>query len=88
MRVVNVGGPIALGVVGAILYFAMSDMIQGVDTKMIGLILLAAAAIWLVIGLIANRPRSIVTSEHTNVQGTGDAGGARSVQREVRQDEV
>lgn len=92
MRVVNVGGPIALGVVGAILYFAMSDMVKGVDTKMVGLILLAAAVIWLVIGLIANRPRSVVTTERTNVQGTGGvapgAGGAQSYEREVRQDEV
>ena len=91
MRVVNVGGPIALGVVGAILYFAMSDMIQGVDTKMVGLILLAAAAIWLVVGLIANRPRSTVTTERANVQDTGGAapgGGAQSYEREIRRDEV
>lgn len=92
MRVVNVGGPIALGVVGAILYFAMSDMIPGVDTKMVGLILLGAAALWLVIGLIANRPRSMVTTERTNVQDSGGAapgrGGAQSYEREIRQDEV
>ena len=93
MRVVNVGGPIALGVIGAILYFAMSDMLQGVDTKMIGLILMAAAALWLVIGLFANRPRSSVTTERTNVQGTGGVApgygpGGQSVEREVRHDEV
>ena len=45
MRYVNIGGPVALGVIGAILYFAMSEMLEGVDTKMIGLILMAAAAI-------------------------------------------
>ena len=93
MRVVNVGGPIALGVIGAILYFAMSDMLQGVDTKMIGLILMAAALLWLVVGLFANRPRSSVTTERTNVQGTGGAvpghgPGGQSVEREVRHDEV
>lgn len=85
MRVVNIGGPVALGVVGAILYLAMSDLIKGVDTKMIGLILLVAAAIWLVVGLIANRPRSAVTTERTNVQG---AQGAETVEREVRHDEM
>ncbi|TBT85382.1 hypothetical protein ET989_06440 [Propioniciclava sinopodophylli] len=93
MRVVNVGGPIALGVIGAILYFAMSDMLQGVDTKMIGLILMAAALLWLVVGLFANRPRSSVTTERTNVQGTGGVApghgpGGQSVEREVRHDEL
>lgn len=93
MRVVNVGGPIALGVIGAILYFAMSDMLSGVDTKMIGLILMAAAVVWLLVGLVANRPRSVVTTERTNVQGTGgyaDGPGpaGQSVEREVRHDEV
>ncbi len=93
MRVVNIGGPIALGVAGAILYFAMSDVIPGLDTQMVGLILLGAAVIWLVLGLIANRPRSVVTTERTNVQDTGgtaprQGGGAQSYEREVRQDEV
>ncbi|MBB1501656.1 hypothetical protein H5397_09475 [Propioniciclava sp. MC1683] len=87
MRYVNIGGPVALGVIGAILYFAMSEMLEGVDTKMIGLILMAAAAIWLVFGLIANRPRSSVTTERTDVHGTG-ARGNQSVEREVRHDEV
>lgn len=85
MRIVNIGGPVALGVIGAILYFAMSDMIPGVDSKMVGLILLVAAAVWLVIGLVANRPRSAVTSERTNVHGSQ---GAETVEREVRHDEV
>lgn len=95
MRVVNLGGPIALGVVGAILYFAMSDMIPGLDSKMVGLILMGAAAVWLVLGLIANRPRSTVTTERTNVQDTGGAaprggaaGGGQSYEREIRHDEV
>ncbi|MDN5569699.1 MAG: hypothetical protein L0G22_00300 [Propionibacteriaceae bacterium] len=93
MRAVNIGGPIALGVIGAILYFAMSEMIQGVDTRMIGLILLVAAVIWLVLGLFLGRPRSHVTTERTNVQGTagevrGGQPGSRVTEREVRQDEV
>ena len=79
MRYVNIGGPVALGVIGAILYFAMSEMLEGVDTKMIGLILMAAAAIWLILGLVMARPRSSVTTERTNPAGT---------EREVRHDEV
>ncbi|WP_232547981.1 DUF6458 family protein [Propioniciclava soli] len=92
MRVANIGGPITLAVIGAILYFALSDMIEGVDTAMIGLILMVAAAIWLVVGLLVNRPRTRVTSERTDVQGTGGVAGGpvnnQVVEREVRQDEV
>ena len=93
MRVVNIGGPIALGVIGAILYFAMNDVIPGLDSKMVGLIHMGAAANWLVLGMITNRPRSVVTTERTNVQDTGgtvprQGGGAQSVEREVRHDEV
>lgn len=90
MRAVNIGGPIALGVIGAILYFAMSEMIQGVDTRMIGLILMVAAAIWLVLGLFVARPRTRVTTERTDVHGVGGAGGPqdRVAEREVRQDDI
>lgn len=85
MRYFNIGGPIAVAVLGAILYFALSDGIPGVDLRMIGLILMVAAAIWLVLGFIGTRPRSHVTSERTTTQGPG---GAQNVEREVRQDEV
>lgn len=89
MRVVNIGGPVFLGVVGAILYFAMDDMIPGVDTNVVGLILMAAAVIWLIVGLIVNRPRATVTTERTDVQGTGGAApDAQSYERRTRQDEV
>ncbi|MDO5534263.1 MAG: DUF6458 family protein [Propionibacteriaceae bacterium] len=88
MRVVNIGGPITLGVIGAILYFALTNVIEGVDTQMIGLILMVAAVLWLVLGLVANRPRTAVTSERTHVEGTGGAAGGKSVEREVRRDEV
>ena len=99
MRIVNIGGPIALGVFGAILYFAVGNFFRGVDTKTIGLILLAAAVIWLVLGLVVNRPRARVTTESTDVVGTSGtaaptvASPAQPVQnqqvvREVRQEEV
>ena len=90
MRYMNIGGPIALGVLGAIMAFAMQDMIPGFDTRTVGFILLGAALLWLVFGFIAARPRTRITSERTNVvdDGRGVRGGGQSYEREVRQDEV
>lgn len=52
----NIGGPIALMVLGAILYFALSaSVVAGVNLSMVGLILLVAGLAWLVVGLIAGR---------------------------------
>lgn len=95
MRAFNIGGPIALGVVGAILYLAVPNLLKGVDTKMIGIILFIAAVIWLVLGLVLTRPRTRVTTDRTAVQeapgqtlpGTA-APRPQVVEREVRQDEV
>ena len=48
----RIAGSIILGVVGAILYFAVEVDVAGVDIAMIGVILMIAAAIWFVIELI------------------------------------
>ena len=95
MRAFNIGGPIALGVVGAILYLAVPNLVRGVDTKMIGIILFVAAVIWLVLGLVLTRPRTRVVTDRTDVQGapvrtvTGtSAPRAQVVEREVREEEV
>lgn len=86
MRSVRIGSPIVVAVIGAILYFAVPGSIAGIDIKMIGLILMGAAAVWLVLELLLNRPRDRVTSERTTVQ---DADGTnRDVQREVRQEDI
>lgn len=100
MRAFNIGGPIALGVVGAILYLALPNVVPGVDTKMIGIILFIAAVIWLILGLVLTRPRTHVVTERT-AEEARPAGyvadttarreavrGDRVVEREVRQDEV
>lgn len=91
----NIGGPIVVGVLGAILYFATREQeVAGFSVPMIGLILVIAAVLWLVLGLVMNRPRSQVTTESTHVQGAGGgapaAGGMRDehVEREVRHDEA
>ena len=58
MRYVSLGGPIFLGVVGAILAFAVSDQMLGpVDLSVMGVILLVAAAIWLILSITVNRPQ-------------------------------
>ncbi|GMA30577.1 DUF6458 family protein [Litorihabitans aurantiacus] len=87
-RTARIGGPIALAVIGAILYFAVSDMIEAVDLTMIGLILMIAGAVWLVIELIVNRRRSAVTSERTSVRDPRAPGGVTQSEREVRRDEI
>lgn len=70
MRYVSFGGPIFLGVVGAILAFAVSDVALGpVDLGVVGVILLIAAVIWLVLSIVVNRPQKrtrIVRREPTD----------------------
>ncbi|MCU1499269.1 MAG: hypothetical protein JWM47_3222 [Acidimicrobiales bacterium] len=46
------GVSIFLGALGAILRYAVADEVDGVDLQMIGLILMVAAAVGLIIGLI------------------------------------
>ncbi|PWD52076.1 hypothetical protein C8046_16900 [Serinibacter arcticus] len=87
-RSARIGGPIAVAIIGAILYFAVSDMVEGVDLTMIGLILMIAGAVWLVIELIVNRRRSAVTSERQVVRDPSAPGGTVRSEREVRRDEL
>lgn len=82
MRVVRVGGPIALAVIGLILALAVSDAIPGVDLTMIGWILFGAAIIWLALELIMNRPRTRVTE----VRQSRDALDGGAVRREEHRD--
>jgi energy-converting hydrogenase Eha subunit C len=60
------GVAIFLGAVGAILRYAVADEVEGVDLRMIGLILMVAAAVGLVIGLIqlSTARRRTVTEVH------------------------
>jgi hypothetical protein len=58
---VTVGGSIFLIAVGAILRYAVTDTISGIDLQTVGLILMIAGIVGLVIGLFmyanANRAR-------------------------------
>jgi len=54
----GIGGGIFLIVVGAILAFAVSDALQGVDLGMIGYICMAAGVLTLIIALVVNAQRT------------------------------
>ncbi|MBA4607366.1 hypothetical protein H1W00_02645 [Aeromicrobium sp. Marseille-Q0843] len=51
------GGSIALIAIGAILAFAVTDAINGVDLTMVGYICIAAGALGIVLSLIVNSRR-------------------------------
>lgn len=46
------GAAIVIAAIGAILRYAVSDTVEGVDLKLIGLILMIAGAVGLVVGLV------------------------------------
>lgn len=61
----RIAGSIILGVIGAILYFAVTADAEGVSLDMVGVILMVAAAIWFLVELIrgftGDRTRSVST---------------------------
>jgi uncharacterized sodium:solute symporter family permease YidK len=57
----GIGGGIFLIVIGAILAFAVSDVIEGVDLSMVGYICMGAGVIALVIALIMHSQRTNTT---------------------------
>lgn len=83
-NIANIGGPIFLAVLGAILYFALTDTyVAGISLTTVGIILIAAGAIWLVLGLILGRPRETVTQERVDrIDSAGAHDGV--TEREVR----
>lgn len=85
MRAVRVGGPIILAAIGAILYFAVPDVVEEVPLGTIGLILMIAGGIWLVLELILGRRRSSVITEQRTIN---DGGVPRQEVHERRQDEI
>ncbi len=68
----RIAGSIILGVVGAILYFAVTADVAGVSLDMVGVILMIAAAIWFVIELVAafTGQRRTATQTVRNADGT------------------
>jgi len=71
----DVGPPIALIAVGAILWLAITATIGGISIQTIGLILTIIGVVWLVIELVINGRRRTTT--------TGYASRERVVERPV-----
>lgn len=64
------GAAIVIGAIGAILRYAVADSVEGVDLRMVGLILMVAAAVGIVIGLIqtlSHRRRAVVYEDRRPV---------------------
>lgn len=74
MRYLNIGGPIALAIIGAVLVFALNVDVSGIELSTIGIILLVAAIIWFVAGILAaaaSKDRTaVVETEAAPVQRT------------------
>lgn len=68
----RIAGSIILGVIGAILYFAVTVDVAGVSLSTVGVILMVAAVIWFVIELIQGFTGERVTQTETvrNSDGT------------------
>ncbi|NNG21326.1 hypothetical protein HJ590_17545 [Naumannella sp. ID2617S] len=81
MRAARIGGPIALIVIGLVLALAVRDAISGIDLAMIGWIAAGAGAIWLILEIVLNRPRSRTREVH-DVRGSGGVGERREVYRD------
>lgn len=68
----RIAGSIIMGVIGAILYFAVSADVSGVSLDMIGVILMVAAGIWFLLELVRGMTGDKVESSTTvqNPDGT------------------
>ncbi len=82
----SIGGGIFLGVVGAILAFAVSDTyVAGISLQTIGYICLAAAALMIILGLVLGNKRSAPRNVHRteSVQTEGRAPTVRETHTET-----
>jgi hypothetical protein len=73
---VNIGGAIAVIVVGAIIAFAIEGRVPGIDTVAFGIIVMVGGAVWLVLSLVLragrNQTEVLTTTEVTEHKSTGD----------------
>ncbi len=67
----RIGSSIALIVIGAILAFAVSDVLEGVDLTIVGYILMAGGLVGLILSLVLSTRRSRST---TTIQQSGPGG--------------
>lgn len=75
MNKVNIGGPIALAVVGAILWLAVGKTVVfgALSLGMVGLILFFAAFVWLALGLLMSSQKRRTTETSVTHDSTGRA---------------
>ena len=70
----RVGGSIALGVLGAILYFAVTVDVAGISLSAVGVILMIGAAVWFLVelarGFTDNGDAARSTSTSTSQSGS------------------
>ncbi len=75
----RIGSSIGLIIIGAILAFAVSDIIDGVDLTLIGYILMAGGALGLILSLIFAGRRSTTTVQQSGPGGVTEQWTERRV---------
>ncbi len=75
----RIGSSIGLIIIGAILAFAVSDVIDGVDLTLIGYIVMAGGALGLLLSLIFSGRRSTTTVQQSGPGGVTEQRTERRV---------
>lgn len=80
----NLGGPIALIVLGLIGYFALNVREWGAfNVALVGLILAGAGVLWLVLELFSNGRSKTTTTTREQVTDPNAPGGVSTAERET-----
>lgn len=80
----RIAGSIILGVIGAILYFAVTVDVAGVSLSMVGIILMVAALIWFLVELVGAMTGDRVTATETVRRADGTTEHTETRRREHR----
>ncbi len=71
----RIGSSIALIAIGAILAFAVADIVSFIDLRLVGYILMGVGLLGLIVSLFLNAPRSqrrVTESRSLHDRGTGE----------------
>jgi len=68
----RIGSSIGLIIIGAILAFAVSDSIEGVDLTLIGYILIGGGVLGLILSLLLSARRSTTTVQQSGPSGVSE----------------
>ena len=78
----RVAGSIILGVIGAILYFAVTVEVAGIDLPTVGIIMMVAAGVWFLIELVRGFSGDTTrTGDGRSGPGDAQATGARDLEQ-------